>query len=155
VIGKLVKSAIVKSINDCKAWALIADTTPDVSHHEQLSICVRIVDKYGYCFEHLLCCTRASGTTARSLFDTIMKALKAEGVTFGKIVTQTYDGASNMSGYCNGLQAIVQKEIGNHVVYTHCYAHTLNLVLSDSVRKTCDNVRKTCDHVRKTRILLN
>ncbi|CAB3976750.1 Hypothetical predicted protein [Paramuricea clavata] len=82
VIGKLVKSAIVKSINDCKAWALIADTTPDVSHHEQHSICVRIVDKYGYCFEHLLCCTRASGTTARSLFNTIMKALKAEGVTF-------------------------------------------------------------------------
>lgn len=74
VIGKEIKCAIVKQIKCSKAWALIADTTPDVSHHDQLRICVRVVDKYGYCFEHLLCCTRASSTTARNLYDTVFNA---------------------------------------------------------------------------------
>ena len=39
-----------------------------------------------------------------------------------------------MSGCCNGLQAIFRDEIGSHIAYTHCYAHTLNLVLSDSAK---------------------
>ena len=49
-----------------------------------------------------------------------------------KLVAQTYDGVSSMSGCYNGLQAIVKENIGSHVIYIHCYAHTLNLVLSDS-----------------------
>ena len=37
-----------------------------------------------------------------------------------------------MSGCYNGLQALIKREIGDKVVYVHFYAHTLNLVLSDS-----------------------
>ena len=64
------------------------------------------------------------------------------------MVAQTYDGASNMSGCYNGLQAIIKEKVGDHVVYVHCYAHTLNLVLSDSagasvqVIKLFDNLEK-------------
>jgi hypothetical protein len=54
-------------------------------------------------------------------------------VTFEKVVAQTYDGASNMSGCYNGLQAIIKDEIGMFVLYVHCYAHCLNLVLKDGV----------------------
>ena len=35
VIGKEITSELVKRIHKCKAWTLIAYTTPDVSHHEQ------------------------------------------------------------------------------------------------------------------------
>ena len=38
----------------------------------------------------------------------------------------------NMSGCCNGLQAIIKEKIGSDVIYAHCYADTLNLVLVDS-----------------------
>ena len=96
MIGKEITSELVKRIYDCKAWALIANTTPDVSHHEQLSICVSIVDRIGYCSEHLFCCKRAPGATAQQLYDTIVDAFKSRGVTFDKLVAQTYDGASNM-----------------------------------------------------------
>ena len=106
VIGKEITSELVKRIHECKAWTLIAYTTPDVSHHEQLSICVRIVDRVGYCSEHLFCCKRDPVATAQQLYDTIVDAFKSRGVTFDKIVAQTYDGASNMSGCYNGLQAI-------------------------------------------------
>ena len=140
VIGKEITLEIVKRISECKAWALIVDTTPDVSHHEQLSICVRIIDSVGCCSEHLLCSKRAPGTTAQELYNTVVDALKSQGVTFSKMVAQTYDGASNMSGCYNGLQAIVRDEIGSHVTYTHCYAHTLNLVLSDSASTAIDYI---------------
>lgn len=53
-------------------------------------------------------------------------------MTFDKLVAQTYDGASNMSGCYNGLQAIIREKVGDHVIYVHCQAHILNLVLSDS-----------------------
>ena len=60
VIGNEIASKIVKRIHNCKAWALIIDTTyaPDVSHHEQLSACARIVNNIGSCTEHLLSCCR-------------------------------------------------------------------------------------------------
>ena len=70
IIGKeiAIASQIVKEIGSCRAWALIADTTPDVSHHEQLSICARIVNRNGKCSEHLLSCKRAYGTKVMELY---------------------------------------------------------------------------------------
>ena len=132
IIGKEIASQIVKEIGSCRAWALIADTTPDVSHHEQLSICARIVNRHGKCSEHLLSCKRAYGTKAMELYNLISETLISKGVSFDKLVAQTYDGASNMSGCYNGLQAIIKEKVGEHVAFVHCYAHTLNLVLSDS-----------------------
>lgn len=44
-----------------------------------------------------------------------------------KFIAQTYDGASVMSGHLNGLQMKVQQEYPM-ALYTHCYAHVLNLV---------------------------
>lgn len=132
IIGKEIASQIVKEIGNCKAWALIVDTTPDVSHHEQLSICARIVNRIGKCSEHLLSCKRASGTKAMELYNLISETLVSKGVSFDNLVAQTYDGAANMSGCYNGLQAIIKEKVGKHVAFVHCYAHTLNLVLSDS-----------------------
>lgn len=57
------------------------------------------MDGVGGCSEHILSCQRASGTTAVALYDAISAALESHGVTFEKLVAQTYDGASNMSGY--------------------------------------------------------
>ena len=49
------------------------------------------------------------------------------------IIAQCYDGASVMSGHLSGVQSHV-KEVASYVHYVHCYAHTLNLVLVDSVK---------------------
>ena len=72
-ISQLVTDVIVKAIEDSAAWALIADTTPDVAHHEQISICVRIVSTNGNISEHLLACRRAMSTTAEDLFGVIFQ----------------------------------------------------------------------------------
>ena len=63
----------------------------------------------------------------------IIQAFESKNVSFEKLVAQAYDGASDMSGCYNGLQAIIKEKIGKHVIYVHCYAHSLNLVLKDTV----------------------
>lgn len=45
-----------------------------------------------------------------------------------KLIAQTYDGATVMSGSSNGVQALVKKTYP-YAAYIHCYAHQLNLVM--------------------------
>ncbi|XP_066924588.1 zinc finger MYM-type protein 1-like [Clytia hemisphaerica] len=57
VISKEIAKEIVNLVKDSVAWAVIADTTPDVSKHEQFSLCVRVVTKSGEVSEHQTRCT--------------------------------------------------------------------------------------------------
>ena len=84
-------------------------------------------------------CQRAMETTAEEdLFTVIHTTLQSKDLSFKKLVAQTYDGASNMSGCYNGLQALIQQRINPNILYTHCYAHTLNLILSDTASVAID-----------------
>eukprot|EP00731_Ephydatia_muelleri_P012303 Em0006g1197a len=140
IINEHITCTIVKAIHNCRAWSLMADTTPDISHHEQVSICVRIVHLNGHVSEHLLACQRAPGTTAEDLYGVIMSVLKLKDVSFDKLIAQAYDGASNMSGCYNGLQSLIQTRINPNILYVHCYAHCLNLVISDAAATSVDVV---------------
>ena len=154
IIGDQITTVIVEKIQNCIAWSLIVDSTPDVAHKEQLSICVRIVSTDGLVTEHILACKEANSTTANGLFSVIVKAFEAKNVSFEKLVAQTYDGASNMSGCYNGLQAIIKQKVGKHILYVHCYAHSLNLVLKDTVSAD-DNVVTLFDRLGSLHNLLN
>eukprot|EP00731_Ephydatia_muelleri_P025064 Em0017g147a len=90
--------------------------------------------------EHLLACQRAPGTTAEDLYGVIMSVLKLRDVSFDKLIAQAYDGASNMSGCYNGLQSLIQTRINPNILYVHCYAHCLNLVISDAAATSVDVV---------------
>ncbi|KAJ4437641.1 hypothetical protein ANN_17786 [Periplaneta americana] len=48
-----------------------------------------------------------------------------------KPVAQTYDGAAVMAGEHGGLQAKILSQY-KQTIFMHCYAHKLNLVLSQS-----------------------
>ena len=137
IISQQITKTIVIAIEQCRAWAIIVDTTPDVTSCEQVSICVRIVHINGTVSEHLLAIQKANSTTAENVFDLLFSTLQSKGASFNKLVAQAYDGASNMSGCYNGLQAVVHRRI---VIYVHCYVHTLNLVLSDTAAVAIDTV---------------
>ena len=69
IINEHITCTIVKAIQNCmQSLSLMADTTPDISHHEQVSISVRIVHLNGHVSEHLLACQRAPGITAEDLY---------------------------------------------------------------------------------------
>jgi hypothetical protein len=48
---------------------------------------------------------------------------------------QCYDGASNMSGSRNGVAAQITRE-ENRALYLHCFTHSLNLAVSDTVKNS-------------------
>ena len=48
---------------------------------------------------------------------------------------QCYDGASNMSGIKNGVATQIAKE-KKRAVYTHCYAHSLNLAVGNVIKRS-------------------
>ena len=53
IISQLITEKIVKALQECRAWALIVDTTADIAHQEQLSLCVRIVHSTLNTFWHV------------------------------------------------------------------------------------------------------
>ena len=123
IISKEISLEIVNLMKGSIARALIADTTLDVSKHEQLSLGVRVVSKSGNVSEHLLFSTRELSTTAEQLLNHIADELERLALPYDNLVAQTYDGASNMSGRYNGLQAKFKELAGEeHIIFVHCYA---------------------------------
>ena len=57
---------------------------------------------------------------------------------YDNLIAQTYDGASNMSGKYNGLQAKFKELAEENIIFVNCYAHTLNLVLGHTARASLD-----------------
>lgn len=110
------------------------DETTDVSGKEQASIMVRYVDAKEIIQEHLLSLKVASKTDAQTLLTLLKDTLTSHGLSLSQVRGQCYDGASNMSGVYQGLQARVKQE-SPKALYVHCYAHCLNLVLVDATKK--------------------
>ncbi|KAJ8967347.1 hypothetical protein NQ317_013974 [Molorchus minor] len=46
-----------------------------------------------------------------------------------KLIAQSYDGSAVMAGHLNDLQVKI-KSVAPQALFTHCYSHSLNLVLS-------------------------
>ena len=58
---------------------------------------------------------------------------------YDNLVAQMYGRAASMSRRYNGLQAKFKELVGEeHIIFVHCYAHTLNLVLGDTASASLD-----------------
>ena len=69
---------------------------------------------------------------------------------------QCYDGASNMSGHRNGVSTQITAE-ESRALYTHCYAHSLNLAVSDAIKqsKMCQDTLDTAYEIDSLSSLAN
>ena len=74
----------------------------------------------------------------RSLSALIIKKLQIYGLDIKScLIRQCYDGASVMNGVNKGVQQKV-RQVAPLAIYTHCYAHKLNLVLVDTCKAVQD-----------------
>lgn len=80
----------------------------------------------------------SEGRTAEDLFTLLTTVFQKFNVA-GKLVGQTYDGASVMSGDLNGLQTKI-RSVAPQALFTHCYAHKLNQVLQDAASKIREGI---------------
>ncbi|KAM7284788.1 hypothetical protein ISCGN_001882 [Ixodes scapularis] len=123
----LVQQTIVSQVNSAKCFSLLADETTDISGTEQMSVCVRYLldDKL---HEDFLAFVEVTNLSGQGLASTLMRLLRDKGVDATYLCGQGYDGAANMSGRLNGVQAVIQRE-HPAALYMHCASHSLNLAL--------------------------
>jgi hypothetical protein len=89
------RKKIIEEIGEDR-FAILADESSDVSHKEQLALCLRFVDKLGRPREHFIGVVHVDDTTSLSLKEAIEAVLVSHGLTVTSIRGQGYDGASNM-----------------------------------------------------------
>ncbi|XP_074298017.1 uncharacterized protein LOC141628818 [Silene latifolia] len=123
--------------HDNDLFAILADKSSDVSHKEQLAICLRHVNKKGKVCEKFLGIVKVDDTTSLTLMKAIETLLGDHKLLMSNIRGQGYDGASNMRGGINGLKNLVMRNSPS-AYYVHCFAHQLQLTLVAVAKENCD-----------------
>lgn len=140
-------------------FTIIADEVTDPhANQEILSVCVRFVDLTSpqnphikECLINLVNVERANASTiAKKILESISHPSIA--LNAGNIRGQAYDGAAVMSSEIAGVQAKI-KEISPLALYTHCYAHTLNLSIAASCK--VQEVRNLIGIINESYLFLN
>ncbi|GJS70807.1 zf-CCHC domain-containing protein [Tanacetum coccineum] len=88
-------------------FAILADESSDVSHKEQMTLCLRYVDEKGAVVERFFGSLHVNDTTALILRDEIYSILVEHSLSPSRIRGQGYDGDSNMKGGINGLKTLI------------------------------------------------
>ena len=108
------------------------DETTDVSTKKQLSVIIGL-DKKDDGVERFLKFYNVSSDIAAPAISSIVKdAFSQYGDSIlNKLIMQTYDGASVMSGHISGVQTLATEDYP-FAYFFHCATHRLNLVLCQS-----------------------
>ncbi|GCB64800.1 hypothetical protein scyTo_0000329 [Scyliorhinus torazame] len=140
IMRKHVQDDIVNQINnlDTKYYFIIVDSTPDLTHVDQLVIVVRCCSNGKPC-ERFLSFLPIENHSSTTLFNKIQQILGEHKLSLENIRGQSYDNASNMKGSEKGLQALF-KNINRYADYVPCAAHSLNLVGEKAVSTVPDVV---------------
>lgn len=99
-----------------------------------MSVVIRYFDKkLNTPVENFIGLQRLLKVDAQSIFDSLNDMLVNKlNLDWSAVLAVCFDGASNMSGSYNGVQAKC-KEKNSKLMYVHCYAHCLNPMLVDSI----------------------
>ncbi|XP_030923045.1 zinc finger MYM-type protein 1-like [Quercus lobata] len=122
-----VKKAIREEIGDAK-FCIMVDEARDESMKEQMTMVFRYVDTKGFVKERFFGLIHVVDTAALTLKRGIYSLLSQHYLDIQNIQGQGYDGASNMRGMWNGLQALILNDCP-YAYYIHCFAHRLQLAL--------------------------
>lgn len=121
------KNRIAADFIDAVYYSISVDSTPDVSHTDQLAFCIIRFVKNGKIIERFIAFIPIEGHTAQYLFEVVSKLLNEHKIDIKNCRGQSYDNANNMAGISNGLQALVRMQ-SESAIFVPCCAHSLNLV---------------------------
>ena len=141
VIFRLLESLKKEILNEGYYYSVIVDETRDISNTEQFSLSLSFVGQDGIKKEAFVMFIDVNQTTGEYLFEKLLSAITKLQLEPRRCVSIAADGASNMSGHTNGLGAR-WREVAPLSVYTHCWAHRLNLAVKDLLSKI-PSLRKT------------
>ena len=133
ILANKVRQKIRHDIGDSK-FCIIIDEARDESKREQMAIVLRYFDDKGFIRERFFDLVHVKDTSAVTLKKEICSVLSRHCLDVQNIRGQGYDGASNMRGEWNGLQALFLDDCP-YAYYVHCLAHRLQLALVAASRE--------------------
>ncbi|KAK9741078.1 hypothetical protein RND81_03G079700 [Saponaria officinalis] len=133
VISAKVRNHVREEIGESK-FCIIVDEARDEAKREQMTIVLRFVDKKGSIRERFFQLVHVSDTSAITLKMELSLVFKKHNLLVENIRGQGYNGASNMRGEWNGLQALFLADCP-YAYYVHYFAHRLQLALVTASRE--------------------
>lgn len=132
LMAKKVFNVIISEIKCAKFYSIILDSTPDLSHTDQLTFVIRYVSSDFEPIERFLTFISISSHSSQYLEETVVKFIESVGLKISDCRGQSYDNASNMAGKYTGLQSRL-KVLNPLSEFVPCSAHSLNLVVVKAV----------------------
>lgn len=136
LMGSKVLASIVSRIQNAKYYSIILDCTPDISHQEQMTMVLRIVDMGSIeVQEFFVGYLPVESSTGLGLTEVCLKKLEELGIPIEYCRGQGYDNGANMKGCNSGVQKRIL-EINPKAFFVPCGCHSLNLVLGDMAKSS-------------------
>ena len=129
LFGKKVKHLILKEINAAKYFSILLDSTPDVSHIDQMALIVRYIkvdsseEQIKKSFLNFFPLHRKN---ANEITKSILDELQQNGLDVMMCRGQAYDNASPMAEIRSGVQCRI-KQVNSKATFIPCVNHSLNL----------------------------
>ncbi|KAM6949866.1 ribonuclease P protein subunit p29 isoform 1-T1 [Lycodopsis pacificus] len=132
-IAEVMGEEIRREMNRAPFVVVMVDETTDVSNIGQLALMLRYVTDTGV-KERFVRFDVATGNKRADDIAALLIRFLEDHDCLDKVVAQCFDGAAATASGLNEVQAKV-KEKAPMALFTHCYAHQLNLVLTQGVSK--------------------
>ena len=159
ILRNVYASKIKERLTADLPFTIIADKSTDPhSNLEILSLCLRFVDQSSPNDPHIKECLinfmHLERTNATMISRKILESLSDPSISLdpSNIRGQAYDGASVLRSGKEGVQAKI-KEINPLALFTHCYAHCLNLSIATSCKLS--EVRNLIGQINEAYLFLN
>lgn len=126
LIGSSLMETILAELRCAKYYSISVDSTPDVSHCDQLVFCVRYV-RNGAPVERFLQFIPVTRHLSEYLTKTVVDFMEKNSINLLDCRGQSYDNTNNVAGKDTGLQQRIL-ELNPLAVFVPCASHSLNLI---------------------------
>lgn len=126
IMAEQVSMEIVRRIKESKHYSISIDSTPDITHVDQLCVVFRYMEGSKK-IERFLTFLSNVGKKGDEVFEELKAFLASQGIKLSDCRGQSYDNGSNMAGKYSGVQARLTAE-NPQALFCPCCAHSLNLV---------------------------
>ncbi|XP_067119565.1 zinc finger MYM-type protein 1-like [Centruroides vittatus] len=135
ILNEKMLETFVSEVKAAKYFSIIIDSTPDITHVDQLTFILRCLSEDRTPIQRFFGFIPIYSHSGESLKNELLQNIAKLGLDISNCKGQSYDNAANMSGKYNGLQNRIKRH-SETAHYVPCASHSLNLVIN-SASESC------------------
>ena len=135
---------VPENIQDVDFYLTMCDEATNVKNVSELVVCLSWVDDRLEAHDEFIGLKNMPSTDTNSIVRELKDVLLRMHLKLNKYRGRCYDGCSTMSGSKSGVTVKIKSE-EECALYTHCYAHSINLAVGDTM-KVCPVHNDTIDN---------